>query len=136
MNAVAEMLDPKAPRTIKQGVYVLSSEASPVYVGSTRCLRERIGDHKRRGLNFDSIDFLAIDDRKTSLSVERQLISTLRPKYNVNGNKDPFAVKDPSVCVRLPRKLYEQLERIAAQDDRTLSSLIRKALVKAARKAP
>lgn len=43
---------------------------------------------------------------------------------------------DVIFCIRLTKELKDKLERLAVQDDRTLTSFIRRMLLKAARKAP
>lgn len=65
-------------------VYMLFSNGEVVYVGFTSQIGQRIGSHKSgyTGIEFDSYSFVAFTDHAAALNAERELILSLRPKYN------------------------------------------------------
>jgi len=68
-------------------VYRLYKENTLVYVGQTRCLASRIGQHIE-DKDFDSFDVYShIENEAVRLNVERRLIESANPKYNKQHSK-------------------------------------------------
>jgi len=81
------MSDPEAPA--QPGVYVLFSNASPVYVGQAQALRSRLRDHlkkveNRKGLSVGNVTcrFLTIDRMWEVARAEDALIKHYNPEWN------------------------------------------------------
>lgn len=73
-------------------VYVLFLGNDVSYVGITRYLPTRIGQHSRSKINFDSVMAIVLDQHGISdwraSDIERKCIGLLRPKNNKLDNPD------------------------------------------------
>lgn len=71
----------------KPGVYILWQKNEPVYVGISKYVGNRVGDHKRDGKVFDLVQFVEVENKKKRSLLEKALIGSLQPKLNI-ADKD------------------------------------------------
>ena len=70
---------------VPQGIYFLLDGDEIVYVGQSKNIFARIGDHVRGSKDFDSFTFIDLDIDGDDLNLaEAELIYRLEPKYNKN----------------------------------------------------
>lgn len=70
------------PRPTQPLVYVLWRRGIPVYVGYSRCLRERIAMHKGTRIKADRVTYACYDCEWQAKAAEQMLIRLLQPKHN------------------------------------------------------
>ena len=63
-------------------VYCLWQNGALVYVGYSKCLRERISMHRTDGRKFDSITYACYDDEWSAKAAEQMLIRLIQPPLN------------------------------------------------------
>jgi hypothetical protein len=74
------------------GVYFLTNSKTNVlvYIGRTVNLRKRLTQHKDKGISFDIVNYLLIDERWEQVMLEAFYIEKLNPPANRVRDKEEF----------------------------------------------
>lgn len=109
-------------------IYFLLDKKQVVYIGCTMAPDRRINEHKLQGKKFDSSRVIKSGDFYTARRYENRWISRFRPKYNLKGLN---LKEDQEVVVaRITKNRLDRLRAFAAQEHKTISSLVENALEK------
>lgn len=66
-------------------VYVLFADMTPVYVGSTSNMRNRVDTHRKNGKRWDAWTAYRCNDRAHAYAVENEFLRAYMPDLNVAG---------------------------------------------------
>ena len=108
----------------KPHVYILKDDDDIVYVGSSINVKSRLGTHLSQGLKyFNSFEIKSclLEDMVIE---ERKLIEEFLPKYNKNFKM----AKGERFTIIIKKKLKQELEEVALQEQTTISELAREAI--------
>lgn len=115
---------------LKSGVYVVRKNNKPIYVGSTKNLATRIGQHEFSKDPDVKIDVEIIDDMKVARRREVDLIKVLQPELNVthNPNRQKVAKKRGQLNISVSEQLLEKLHNKKEEYGCTISGQVELAL--------
>lgn len=102
------------PTRVAVGVYFLWQASDIVYVGQSRNISERIGQHLQdRTKTFDGLSFIETHARRLD-ALERHYIETLLPRYNRCGHSK--RIRREASWGSLPKSVVMQTDAAGAAE--------------------
>jgi excinuclease UvrABC nuclease subunit len=92
------------------GIYKLYSGGVCVYVGQSKCIRNRVSSHIYNGkVRFDAVDYLECDESELSV-IEATEIIKLKPKYNKTIPSSYAYMSRAQFCASVSKFIAEKVD--------------------------
>lgn len=87
------------------GVYLLILKGKVVYIGSSKNMPRRVGQHRNGSRPFDEAYYIATSEHER-LRLEAVLIKAMMPQQNTQGKIRRLKIPDPAPDHSIPPQLY------------------------------